>query len=151
MKVVAGAYRATATEALEVELHVSLIDLHMEKIVARAMTRMDSRTARSAVKKAIARIQRDLRGRRGRRTKLRKTPATLKRQWLKKEFGREEMTLSQPYTAPPWINPPKIIIDLNDSIARRRHDEDRTNTMWRAYSDGSGKDNDITAAAVGTD
>ena len=45
LRVVAGAYRATATEALEMELHVSPIDLHMEKIVARAMTRMDSRTA----------------------------------------------------------------------------------------------------------
>jgi len=44
---------------------------------------------------------------------------------------------------------PSTIIACSKEEARGKHEADRSNPYWRAYSDGSGRDEDVTAASVG--
>ena len=57
LRAVTGAYKATPVEALEVEVNVILLDLHLEKLIAKATIRQRARRSREAVEETIARIR----------------------------------------------------------------------------------------------
>ena len=97
-KIATRIYKAIATKTLKMKLHVSSINLHMKKMMIKIMIRMNFKTSRSAIAKTINRIQRDLRNKRKRRAKLRKTLATMKRIWLKKELRKSDVIFIQSYT-----------------------------------------------------
>lgn len=143
-----GAYRATATEALQVETNTIPIDTHLKKLVQRSMTNMDSRESGRILDSAVERIKRDVSSRRGRKSKLRATPLQLKRRWVQNVLRAATMIREQAYIEAPWVTPPKVVIK-DETLAVRHHNADRSNSYWRAYSDGSGRGGDVTAAAVG--
>jgi len=82
---ISGAYKATSTEALEVETNVPPIDIHLEKLVQRSVATMDARESGKVIDAATLRIRNDFMPKRGRRPKLRMTPLQLKRRWMRKE------------------------------------------------------------------
>ena len=80
LKIVTRIYKAIATKTFEMKLHVFLINLHMsKKMIIKIMIRMNFKTSRNAIAKTINRIQKDLKDKKERRTKLKKTFATMKR------------------------------------------------------------------------
>ena len=87
LKVATKVYKAIATKTLKIKLHIFSIDLHMKKMMIKIMIR----TSRNAVAKTINRIQRNLRNRRERRAKLRKTFATIKKIWLKRQLKKSDI------------------------------------------------------------
>lgn len=144
-----GAYKATPTEALQVETNIAPIDIHLKKLVQRSITNMDSRKSGEIIEKAVRRIRNDLTPKRGRKPKLRKTPLQLKREWMEKTLGKAKMERSEAYTAPPWVQPPTVEIAPNKEISIRQHDYDGSPPARRVYSDGSGEKGDVTAATAG--
>jgi hypothetical protein len=65
---------------------------------------------------------------------------------------RQDLTTQEPippFITPPWQRGLKIYIDKDAETARQRHDkEDATNQDLSIYTDGSGIDDRIGAAAV---
>jgi len=149
LRQITGAYRATSTEALQVETNTAPIDIHLRKLVQRSITNMDSRKSGEVVEAAVRRIRNDLTPKRGRKPKLRKTPLQLKRKWMEGTLGQTKMNRSHPYTATPWSEPPKVVIAANKKMSIRQHNLDTSAPKQRVYSDGSGSRGDVTAAAVG--
>ena len=76
------------------------------------------------------------------------TPLQAKKRWMRKRLSEAKATRSEPYTAAPWVSPPKIVIEDSKTRTSHGHNRDQSNLQWKAYSDGSGKDEDVTAAAV---
>ena len=66
LRTIAGAYKATSTEALEVETFTLPLDLHTEKLAARTVARIRTTKAATGIKAACDRIRRQTAGRRGR-------------------------------------------------------------------------------------
>jgi hypothetical protein len=58
LRVITGAYRATATEALEIETHTIPIDILLETRVAKTMLRLRESQAKDVVEKLTKRIKR---------------------------------------------------------------------------------------------
>ena len=73
LRVATGAYKATATEALEIETNTAPIDLYLDKLVQRSIINIDTRESGKVIEAAIKRIRKDIEGRRDRRSKLRPT------------------------------------------------------------------------------
>ena len=150
LRIAARIYKIIATKTLKMKLHVFSINLHMKKIMIKTMIRMNFKTSRSAIAKTINRIQRDLRNKRERRAKLKKTSTAMKRIWLKRKLKKSDVTFIQSYTIFSWVCSSRVTIDNSDEIATRRHDVDKSNSKWRAYSNESEKDDEVTAVAVET-
>ena len=148
LRIATKIYKIIATKTLKMKLHVLSINLHMKKMIVKIMIRMNFRTSRNAIAKTISHIQRDLRDRRERRAKLRKTSTTLKRIWLKRKLKTNDVTFIQSYTISSWVRSPKVTININDETTTRRHDDDLTNSKWRAYSNENEKDDEITTTIV---
>jgi hypothetical protein len=84
---IAGAYKATSTEALEIETHIPSFDLFAEERVAYTSARLLTYRTSIAAETAVNRIRQSARGRRGRRATLKATPATTLRAWTEKRIG----------------------------------------------------------------
>lgn len=151
LRQVTGAYKATPTEALQVETNTAPIDIHLRKLTQRSITNMESHTAGAVIEKAVRRIRDDLIPKRGRKPKLRRTSLQLKQRWMAATLGKESMEQSQPYTSPPWVEPPRIVMAVNKETSIAQHDADDAAPSQRVYSDGSGSGGDVTAATVGVD
>ena len=94
-RIAAKIYKAIATKTLKIKLHIFSIDLHMKKMIIKIMIRMNFKTSRNAIVKTINCIQKDLRDKRERRAKLKKTFVTMKRIWLKKKLKKSDVTFIQ--------------------------------------------------------
>ena len=73
LRVAIEAYKATATEVLEVEINTVPIDLYLDKLVQWFIINIDTRELGKVIEAARKRIRKDIEGRRGRRSKLRLT------------------------------------------------------------------------------
>jgi hypothetical protein len=73
LRIITGAYKATVIEALEIETHILLIDIALETITAKTMLRLGTSAANSEVEKTIKRIRQQMRLRRGKQVRIRKT------------------------------------------------------------------------------
>lgn len=149
LRQVTGAYNATPTEALQVETNTAPIDIHLCRLTQRSITNMESRTPGAVIETAVRRIRNDLIPKRGRKPKLRRTPLQLKQKWMTKTLGEASMERSQPYTSPPWVELPRVMIAINKEASIAQHDTDSSAPLQRVYSDGSGNGGDVTAATVG--
>jgi ribonuclease HI len=150
LRTITGAYRATATEALEIETDTAPLDIFVESTIARTIARLTSTCTRRAVESATARIRQQMRGQRGRQARTRKTPEQRKREWLETQVGSlGHLEQRQPYMVPPWQSLPRIEIAASKEEAIRQHENDREPPALRVYTDGSGFQGQITSAAVG--
>lgn len=68
---ITSAYKATFTKVLQVKTNVSLIDIHLEKLVQRLIAIMDVRESSKIIDATMLRIRNDLMSRRERKPKLR--------------------------------------------------------------------------------
>ena len=150
LRIAARIYKAIAMKTLKMKLHIFSIDLHMKKMMIKTMIRINFKMLRSAIAKTINRIQRDLKNKRERYAKLRKASAAMKRVWLKRKLRKSEVTYIQSYTIFLWICSSRITINNSDEITTRRHDIDKSNSKWKAYSNKSEKDDKVTAIVVET-
>ena len=149
LRVITGAYKATSTEALEIETFTPPLDLFTEHTVARATTRLLTTRTRDAYEAATTRIRSQARGRRGRAARAPITPAVSRQRWLVSQVGEiTRLELRQPYIVPPWSPLPAVEIAPSKEEAVRLHDSDTHGTRLRVYCDGSGINGRITAAAV---
>ena len=130
------------------KLHVFSINLHMKKMIVKIMIRINFKTSRNAIAKTISRIQRDLRDKRERRAKLKKTSTALKRIWLKKKLRTNDVTFIQSYTIFSWVCSFRDTINISDETTTEWHDVDLTNSKWKTYSNENEKDDEITTTIV---
>jgi ribonuclease HI/exonuclease III len=150
LRVITGAYKATANEALEIETYIPPLDLYTEASVARTSLRLLSCKDPSNVElNALQRITRRSLNQRGRPRKAHETPASRKRRWLESRVGGVD-SLEQriPYYTPPWKTPPEVIISESKNRAIIQHKNDSRTAVKRIYADGSGINERIAAAAV---
>jgi hypothetical protein len=87
LRVITGAYKATATEALEIETHVPPLDLYAEEMVARTTARLKTTQEVNADETHVQRIRNAARGRRGYETRPKKTSKEHKEKWLQDRIG----------------------------------------------------------------
>ena len=119
-------------------------------MMIKIIIRMNFKTSRSAIAKTINRIQRDLRSKKERLAKLRKTSVTMKRTWLKKKLKKSDLIFIQSYTIFSWVCSSKITINNSDKITTRRYEVDKLNSKWKVYSNESEKNDEITTIVVET-
>ena len=158
LRAATGAYRATPTEALEVETNVMPLDIHIEKLLAKATIRLHARSNYEVVSSATRRIKEDIKGKRGRRAQLRRTPGEERKLWVDRmvtsgETGEGDQGETRgaslgPYVTAPWTTALQVFIDTNDETARRTHDACERSQGRTIYLDGSGREGVVTAAAV---
>lgn len=107
LRTITGAYKATSTEALEVETHIQPLDLHTETLAAKATIRVRTSKAIKGIKNACARITRQTAGHRGRTARPRATPGDLTSRWLEQfdQTNQERTSDEAPLLDPPWEKP----------------------------------------------
>jgi hypothetical protein len=120
----------------------------MDAITARTSLRLLSCESKSAEKTAIQRIRRKMTN--GRRPcKECETPINCKRKWLEKKVGNiERLKTRQSYYIPLWKPPLDVRIAPSKEEAEKHHEANKYTTRRRIYTDGSGLNNRVTAAAV---
>jgi hypothetical protein len=89
LRVVAGAYKATSTEALEVETHTQPIDIAPEGRVVRTMLHMGASHARHVADKETKKIQQQMRSKRGRQVRVRKALWQSGERWMR-QIGKKK-------------------------------------------------------------
>jgi hypothetical protein len=75
LRIIAGAYKAILTKALEIEIYTLFLDLFTEKSVARTSIKLMTLRTRFTTQTAVKRIQHQSRSRRRRRLASIITPA----------------------------------------------------------------------------
>jgi hypothetical protein len=87
--------------------------------------------------------------RRGRLCKACETPASRKRKWLEKKIDDiERFETRQPYCIPLWRSPLDIRIAPFKEEAEKRYNTNENIVYIQIYTDGSGLNDRVTAAAV---
>jgi hypothetical protein len=102
LRVATGAYRATSTEALEVETNVEPIDIFLETQVAKTMLRLCEKPAGSVVQRLTRKIRQQMRSKGGREARTRKTPDHKKRAWLQETLGGTQIERIENEAKAPW-------------------------------------------------
>jgi exonuclease III len=103
LRLATGAYRATATEALEIETFIPPLDIYLERMAAKALVRDSVSQANSIIEASRKRIREELRGKRGRQARVRKTPHQRKEQWLAEaNIKTDELEPRPAYERAPW-------------------------------------------------
>jgi hypothetical protein len=102
LRVITGAYRATATEALEIETHTLPMDILLETHVAKTMLRLGESQAKGVVERFIKRIRQQMRSNRGKEAKTRKTLGQRKDEWLKPQIADAVQDETKAPPRAPW-------------------------------------------------
>jgi len=100
--VVTGAYKATTTEALEIETHTLPMDIFLDKMVARSTLRTGATQVKAVVDAATKRIRQQMRSKRGRQAKIRKTLGQRKEEWLTRKIGETREREQERGWEAPW-------------------------------------------------
>ena len=120
LRTVAGAYRATSTEALEIETHTQPIDIALEGRVARTMLRIGASHARHVIEGDTEKIRQQMRSKRGRQARVRKTLGQIKEQWMHQIGKTKAYELEDREERPPWV-------------AQDTPEQRRINTGYKSY------------------
>jgi hypothetical protein len=102
LRAIAGAYRATSTEAVEIETYIQPIDIYLDGLVAKTVLRTCASQASKVAEDATRRIRQQMRSKRGRLARVQATEATRKRDWIVTTFGAINITTQPVVTHPPW-------------------------------------------------
>jgi hypothetical protein len=150
LRAISGAYKATATEALEIETYIPPIYLQAEVIVANSICRTLTTNLQKVIESAADRIRRQFRGRRGRQAIPSSTPLLALKTWLERSIGDlNRLEIRKPDIDPPWQPPLDVEIAPSKAKAILLHANDSNALYLRLYTDGSGQNNRISTAAVG--
>jgi hypothetical protein len=103
LRVIAGAYKATSTEALEIETHTQPIDITLEDRVARTMLRIGASHARHVIDKETKKIRQQMRSKRGKQARVRKTLGQSKEQWMYQIGKTKAYEEENQEKRPPWV------------------------------------------------
>lgn len=141
-RAITGAYRATSKVALNIETHS--LPMHL---------RLDKLTSSAAVRLITSPVYEDIIGARSTRKTRSISPLEMLTTRLEKRTGvkAKEMEKITPFAAAPWWIPPNIRIMPNKKTAEQNHKEQlQKEKAHYIYSDGSGINGKIGAAAVST-
>lgn len=83
LRTISGAYKATPITELERETRIAPLSLHLDKLQANARFRLHKSGRRAQINEAIKKIQRKLKGKRGRRRQSAVIPGFTKHNWAK--------------------------------------------------------------------
>lgn len=137
LRVIAGAYRATPVPVLEVETHIPPIDVHLDRLQAKARLRMRVGGQAKVIRDSCRIIADRLRAKTGRRrTNQKSTPGVEKAKWAA-DILRNIDSVPPPTMNPPWVvAAPKEIRRQREYAAFRstsnRRINDRAKTRWKA-------------------
>ncbi len=112
-------YYATSTETLQMKTNMTSIDIHLQKLIQRLITNMNSWKSDVVIKMTVRWIRNDLTLKRDRKSKLRKTSLQLKRKWMKETLKQMKMNQSHLYTVILWSESLKIVIVANKKMSIR--------------------------------
>ena len=110
-------YRATSTETLQVKTNMTLIYIHLCKLIQRSIINMNSWKSDEVIVIMMHWICNDLTSKRGWKSKLRKISLQLKRKWMKKTLKQMKMKWSHLYTVFLWSESSKIVIVANKKMS----------------------------------
>jgi YD repeat-containing protein len=147
-RIIGGAYKATSGPALDIELHLLPIEQQIWKTSAETVSRILSTDKMPTL--AGFRLFRSTRSR-GRQTPhMSPLEHIYRRLHQRRGATVEEQELIPPYVAPPWWQGPNIRIASSSERARNQHKEflKHSSNYILIYTDGSGIDNQVGAAAV---
>jgi hypothetical protein len=151
LRAIAGAYKATSTEALEVETFTPPIQLYAEKMVAGSVCRTLATDLGGVIESSAKRIRSQLRGKRGRPAKPHLTPLSILKGWVEESVGSlKQLEIRKPGVDPPWRAPLNVEIATSKGKAAMLHASDPHAPSLRLYTDGSGLNDRISTAAVGS-
>jgi hypothetical protein len=102
LRIITGAYRATATEALEIKTHTIPMDILLETQVAKTMLRLRESQAKNVVKRLTKRIRQQMRSKDGKQAKTRKTLGQRKEEWLKPQIAGALQEKTKTFPQAPW-------------------------------------------------
>jgi hypothetical protein len=102
LRVATGAYKATATEALEVETNIEPIDIFLEKQVAKTTLRLCENPAGSVVERLTRKIRQQMRSKGGKEARTRKTPGHKKKAWVQGMLGEIRIERIEKEVKAPW-------------------------------------------------
>lgn len=139
-QIITGAFRTTAANAVEVEAHLLPLDQQMEKRSLHTALRMLSGSSRPVLSDT---------GGQGRYSK--ENPMSRHARVLQKRYRIQHADLEhrQPFIVTPWWKPPSVVIASTPEEAIRQHSSlCRDTATTCVYTDGSGIDGHVGAAAV---
>ena len=138
-QIITGAFRTTATSAVEIEAHLLPLDQLMEQMSLHTALRLTINRTHCSVQ-----VTEDWRG-------ARMPPLTLHTKLLKKRYDIDPGTLENriPYLVTPWWQPPEVYINNTpeDGIAQHAMICTEADTTC-VYTDGSCVNGNVGAAAV---
>ena len=113
LRVVTGAFRATAKSALDIEAYVLPIKQCLEKLTNDTMLRI---VATPSYKSII--------GKRSRKQERRRTPLEKLTSRFRKRTGMKPGSIEklEPFIAPPWWSPPKAVISESKKAGKEQHE-----------------------------
>ena len=144
LRVVTGAFKATPRPALDIEANVIPIKQRLERLTYNTMLRIAATPTYSQIIKSRSK-------RRGRQLPPLEALSTLYERRSKLKI--QDLEKVTPYVVAPWWRPPITVISKNSDEAKKLHDvtfRTRERTELLMYTDGSGINNKIGAAAVAT-
>ena len=154
LRVVCGAFKNTSLEALDVETHTIPILIKAKQTLQANLLRLCSSGKLSIIEKAVKAIADQKRTRRNTLTTLtsRTAEGMLNMLWLQTSIGNKDLKKIEridAFPTPPWWRPPDTTIDDNPEEALKRHNDLQKNTNRSSiYTDGSGYNGGVGAAAV---
>lgn len=135
-QVITGAFKTTAGSAVDVEAHLLPAKQQLEQMALEAAIRIRTSPAYDDMASVDAKI---------------KSPLNVLSRVLESKYSvqLDRVEKRQPHIVSPWWNPPPIHISDSSEIAVMEHDAMATNPgLLRVYTDGSGIDGLVGAAAI---
>jgi ribonuclease HI len=150
LRAITGAFRATACAALEIESYIPPIRQRMSQIVAESTLRI----RKSTIYHSLTQLHNNEISQRypadWQHLSNRWSPLEQNIKWLRSKIPEiSNLETVYPATVPPWWSRPEIIIHTHKDTAKTSHDRTllEPDTL-RIYTDGSGINGKIGAAAV---
>ncbi len=141
-RLITGAFKATSAQALNIEAHLTPIDLELDKKTIQAAARLFSGPLYHILTQ-------------GRSTHVKRTLTpleTLEKYYVKFVGSNiDELETRPAYIVPPWWCSPSIIIPSSKERATQLHDQclaSKTPLQIVAYTDGSGINNKIGSSCI---
>jgi hypothetical protein len=153
VRAITGAFRATATAAMNIETHLLPMQQLLEKRLMESFLLVQTSTAADLIRKA--------------RSDEIKGQGYMSRCWRPWDWSPlqriselvsqkldgnrlEDLESIQPFIAAPYWTPPEVIIDRNAEMAMEQHESatKRDQPVTAVYTDGSGINGRVGAAAV---
>ncbi len=141
-------YHATSTKTLQMKINITLIDIHLWKLIQKSITNMNSWKLSEVIKMTVRWICNNLTFKRDQKSKLRKTFLQLKRKWIKETFRQMKMNRSHFYTAILWSESSKIVIVANKRMLIKQHNFNIFASKQRVYLNDSDSRNNVTVIVM---